>query len=841
MGKKDITYTPMMQQYLDIKKDYADAIVFFRLGDFYEMFFDDAILASKELEIALTGRDAGVKERVPMCGVPYHALIPYAQKLIQKGYKIAIVEQVTEPGNGLVKREVVKLITPGMIMDEGILDASNYNYIGALIQDKLKYHLAFADLSTGDLSLMKDLSESDILKQIMILDIKEVVLEKDQKRLEDKLRPYVLLSHTRGTLHMPMLDELTEMPKLAVARLLHYLSDTQRSDIQQFNRLNLIEPEAYLKMDYQSRLSLELSEHTTKKSSATLLSTLDHTITSLGSRLLRKFMDEPSRDDAILQARYDMIDSLQTQIVSLNDLRDALKGVYDLRRITSRIATKNASGKDMAQLRQTLSRIPQVKSVLAQYNQANITTFNAQIQDFKGLFELLDRAIEQDPPLTLKEGGLIQLGYNAELDILKHASSDGKQWMMDFEAAEKERTGIKNLKVGYNRVFGYYIEISKGNIDLVIPEFGYERKQTLSTGERYVTPLLKEKEAFLLSAGEKELALEYELFIQLREQVATYTKDLQILSDHIAQIDVLSNFAHVAKQNRYVRPVRVKQQRVKITNGRHPVVEQALQGAFVENHVDINESGILLITGPNMSGKSTYMRMLAQIVVMAQMGSFVPADYAELPIFDAIYTRIGASDDLSAGQSTFMVEMLEANEAIRHATNQSLLIFDEIGRGTATYDGMALAQAIIEYVHEKIKAITLFSTHYHELTALEQTLKRLKNIHVSAVEEKHNIVFLHKIKEGPTDKSYGINVAELAKLPKTLIYRADEILKHLEADKKQTALLNLFNFDQIEDMTINYVSKVEEHVVETIKSTDINALSPLDALLLIKKLQDELK
>lgn len=841
MGKKDITYTPMMQQYLDIKKDYADAIVFFRLGDFYEMFFDDAILASKELEIALTGRDAGMKERVPMCGVPYHALIPYAQKLIQKGYKIAIVEQVTEPGNGLVKREVVKLITPGMIMDEGILDASNYNYIGALVQDKLKYHLAFADLSTGDLSLLKDLSESDILKQIMILDIKEVVLEKDQKRLEDKIRPYVLLSYTQGTLHMPMLDELTEMPKLAVARLLHYLSDTQRSDIQQFNRLNLIEPEAYLKMDYQSRLSLELSEHTAKKSSATLLSTLDHTITALGSRLLRKFMDEPSRDDDILQARYDMIDALQTQIVSLNDLRDALKGVYDLRRITSRIATKNASGKDMAQLRQTLSRIPQVKSVLSQYKQVNITTFNAQIQDFKGLFELLDRAIEQDPPLTLKEGGLIKLGYNAELDVLKHASSDGKQWMMDFETAEKERTGIKNLKVGYNRVFGYYIEISKGNLDLVIPEFGYERKQTLSTGERYVTPLLKEKEAFLLSAGEKELALEYELFIQLREQVATYTKDLQILSDYIAQIDVLSNFAYIAKQNRYVRPVRVKHQRVKITNGRHPVVEQALQGAFVENHVDINESGILLITGPNMSGKSTYMRMLAQIVVMAQMGSFVPADYAELPIFDAIYTRIGASDDLSAGQSTFMVEMLEANEAIRHATNQSLLIFDEIGRGTATYDGMALAQAIIEYVHEKIKAITLFSTHYHELTALEQTLKRLKNIHVSAVEEKHNIVFLHKIKEGPTDKSYGINVAELAKLPKTLIYRADEILKHLEADKKQTALLNLFNFDQIQDMTMNYVSKVEEHVVETIKSTDINTLSPLDALLLIKKLQDELK
>ena len=841
MGKKDITYTPMMQQYLDIKKDYADAIVFFRLGDFYEMFFEDAILASKELEIALTGRDAGVKERVPMCGVPYHAMIPYAQKLIQKGYKIAIVEQVTEPGNGLVKREVVKLITPGMIMDEGILDASSYNYIGALVQDKLKYHLAYADLSTGDLSLMTDLAEADVLKQILVLNIKEVVLEKDQKRLEDKIKPYALISYTHGTLELPMVEGLESYPKLAVSRLLHYLSDTQRSDIKQFNKLNLIEREAFLKIDYQSRLSLEISESIGKRNTQTLLSTMDHTITALGSRRLRKMIDEPSRDVPILNDRYDTIDALQKNIILLNELRESLKGVYDLRRITSRIATKNASGKDLAQLRQTLSKLPVIKSVLKEYQHPITDKLNNDIKDFDELYSLLDRAVELDPPLTLKEGGLIKYGYHPELDELKRASTDGKSWMMAFETSEKERTGIKNLKVGYNRVFGYYIEITKGSLEMVLPEFGYERKQTLSTGERYVTPLLKEKEAFLLSAGEKELALEYELFIELREQVSSYTKDLQILSDHIGFIDVMANFSFIAKKYRYVRPVLNTLQTVRIVNGRHPVVERALEGNFVENNIEINESGILLITGPNMSGKSTYMRMLAQIVVLAQIGSFVPADYAELPIFDAIYTRIGASDDLSAGQSTFMVEMLEANEAIRNATKQSLLIFDEIGRGTATYDGMALAQAIIEYVHEKIKAITLFSTHYHELTVLEQTLKRLKNIHVSAVEEKHSIVFLHKIKEGPTDKSYGINVAELAKLPKALIYRADEILKHLEADKKKTALMNLFNFDSLDDLSTNYVSKTEEHVVETIKATDINSLSPIDALLLIKKLQDELK
>lgn len=841
MGKKDITYTPMMQQYLDIKKDYADAIVFFRLGDFYEMFFDDAILASKELEIALTGRDAGVKERVPMCGVPYHAMIPYAQRLIQKGYKIAIVEQVTEPGNGLVKREVVKLITPGMIMDEGILDASSYNYIGALIQDKLKYHLAFADLSTGDLSILKDLSDHDLIKQLLVLNIKELVLQKDQKRLEDKLKPYVLISYTEGRLPSHLLEGLSDLPKETVSALLYYLSDTQKSDIKQFNHLNIIEPEAFLKMDFQSRVSLELSTNNGKRNAETLLSTIDQTITALGSRLLRRFMEEPSRDEQVLTYRYDLIDELSSNIIHLNELRESLKGVYDLRRITSRIATKNASGKDLAQLRQTLSRIPNIKQTLFAFGSPLLIELNSQVDDFQDLHALLDKAVEIDPPLTLKEGGLIKLGYHPQLDELKLASSDGKSWMLDFEAKEKERTGIKNLKVGYNRVFGYYIEISKGNLDLVQPEFGYERKQTLSTGERYVTPILKEKEAFLLSAGEKELALEYELFIKLRDEVAQYTKDLQNLSDKIAFIDVMANLAFVAKKYRYVRPSLQKDPIVHVRNGRHPVVEQALQGKFVENHIDINESGILLITGPNMSGKSTYMRMLAQIVVLAQMGSFVPADEANLPLFDAIYTRIGASDDLSAGQSTFMVEMLEANEAIRNATKQSLLIFDEIGRGTATYDGMALAQAIIEYVHEKIKAITLFSTHYHELTALEQTLKRLKNIHVSAVEEKHNIVFLHKIKEGPTDKSYGINVAELAKLPKTLIYRADEILKHLEADKKKTALLNLFNFDQVEQIENTYVSKTEEHVIETLKETDINGLTPLDALILIKKLQDELK
>lgn len=839
MAKKETTYTPMMQQYLEIKKDYADAIVFFRLGDFYEMFFEDAIIASKTLEIALTGRDAGAEERVPMCGVPHHAVIPYAQKLIQNGFKIAIVEQVTEPGNGLVKREVVKLITPGMIMDEGILNARTFNYIGGIVRDEAHFNLAYADLSTGDLSVLLELGEDELIQEIVRLDLKEVVLESHENRLMAKLDKLVLLSSTDHILKHALNESLNPKAQKASGLLLNYLKETQRNDLEQFNEIKVLEKNSYLKLDSHSRLSLELTDTYSHHKGSTLIEVLDHCVTALGSRLLRKFMDEPSKEQNVIEKRFDVIEAMQSSMLSLQQLKEALKGVYDLRRITTRIATKNANGKDLAQLRQTLSRVPEIKHALSQFNHPLLDTYNDEIYDLNGLYTLLESAIEAEPPLTLKEGGLIKLGYDAYLDELKNASNDGKAWMVQFESKEKERTGIKNLKIGYNRVFGYYIEVTKGSLDLVKEEFGYQRKQTLSGAERFITEELKEKETFILSAGEKEVALEYELFLRIRDMVSKETKNLQILSDQIAFIDAMSNLALVSKKNRYVRPTFTNTRSVSIKNGRHPVVEQSIKGDFVQNDIVIDDKGILLITGPNMSGKSTYMRMFAQHVVMAQMGSFIPADSAELPLFDQIFTRIGASDDLSLGQSTFMVEMLETNDAIKHATDQSLLIFDEIGRGTATYDGMALAQAIIEYVHEKIKCITLFSTHYHELTVLETSLKRLKNIHVMAAEEKRTIVFLHKIKEGPTDKSYGINVAELAKLPKPLIRRAEEILNHLEKDKKQTALLNLFNFDEVDDLT--YVSLKEETVLNELKDLNINELSPIEALLLLKKLQEDLK
>ncbi|MDY0210907.1 MAG: DNA mismatch repair protein MutS [Acholeplasma sp.] len=839
MAKKETTYTPMMQQYLEIKKDYADAIVFFRLGDFYEMFFEDAIIASKTLEIALTGRDAGVEQRVPMCGVPHHAVIPYAQRLIQNGFKIAIVEQVTEPGNGLVKREVVKLITPGMIMDEGILNASTYNYIGAISQEHTVFNLAYADLSTGDLSVEVDLTEDELMSEIVRLDLKEVVLEASDKRLFNKLEKFVLLSKTDHVLEHELNQSIGIKAHKASGLLLNYLKQTQKNDLEQFHEIRVLEKNGFLNMDNHSRVSLELTDTYSKQKGSTLFEVLDHCVTALGSRLLRKYMDEPSINQEIIENRFDAIVAMQSSMMSLEQLKESLKGVYDLRRITTRIATKNANGKDLAQLRQTLSRVPAIKQALESFNHPLLDDYNEKISALEDLKTLLERSIESDPPLTIKEGGLIKFGYDKTLDELKNASKDGKNWMVQFEAKERERTGIKNLKIGYNRVFGYYIEITKGNLDMVNDSFGYQRKQTLSTAERFITEDLKEKETFILTAGEKEVALEYELFIQIRDLVAKSTKNLQKLSDQIAYIDVISNLAMVAKKNRYVRPSFTSDKTVRIKNGRHAVVEQALKGDFVQNDVSIDQNGILLITGPNMSGKSTYMRMFAQHVIMAQMGCFVPADLAIMPIFDQVFTRIGASDDLTLGQSTFMVEMLETNDAIKHATENSLLIFDEIGRGTATYDGMALAQAIIEYVHEKIKCITLFSTHYHELTILETSLKRLKNIHVMAAEEKRTIVFLHKIKEGPTDKSYGINVAELAKLPRPLIRRAEEILTHLEKDKKQTALINLFNFDEKEDY--NYVSSKEEMVLNQLKALEINELSPLEALLLVKKLQDELE
>jgi len=824
----------MMKQYLEIKKDYADCLVFFRLGDFYEMFFEDAHIASKELEIALTGRDAGVKERVPMAGVPYHSVMPYIEKLVNKGYKIAIAEQVSEPGQGLVERKVTRIISPGMVIDD-FLDQKTNNYIASISQERLNFSLCYADVSTGELNIINDLNKKELLTEIEKLGVKEIIINKELKYLSKDLN--VLFSYHEDVLdkHI-LLNDLPELSKKALGRLLSYLSKTETTLINVFNEVRISNNDAYLKMDDKSIRSLELTYNYKGHS---LFKVLDKNQTAMGSRLLKKIIEKPLVDIDKINKRLDFVETL-TNSYHLKTLIESLKGIYDIKRITSRISSLNANPKDLLQLKQTLSKVPNIKTKLTELNSEIFDEFNEEINPHIELYNILEKAISQDAPMVIKDGNIFKDGYNEELDNLRYIQTHAKEWILDFEIAEREKTKIKNLKVGYNRVFGYYIEITKGNLDLVKDEFGYIRKQTLVNSERFINEELKEKEKIILGAEEKILNLEYELFIKLREYVSTFSNSLQELADKIAYLDVLQSLAKVALENNYVRPEIRENKEIYVGELRHPMVEHFNSNPFIANDVSIMQGGILLITGPNMSGKSTYMRMFALCVVMAQMGSFVPAKVAKMPIFDAIFTRIGAQDDLTSGQSTFMVEMLETNNALRGATENSLLIFDEIGRGTATYDGMALAQGIIEYVHEKIKAVMLFSTHYHELTQLEGMLARLKNIHVQAILDKGKLVFLHKIKEGPTDKSYGINVAALAKLPKPLIHRSQLILDHLEVDKKKEMELTLFNFDKLyEDAPI--YGQTNEKVIEKIKNTEINSLTPIEALLLLKSLQDELK
>ncbi len=835
----EIKYTPMIEQYLGIKKDYADCLVFFRLGDFYEMFFDDAILAAKELEIALTARDGGVDEKIPMCGVPYHSVTPYIEKLINKGYKVVIAEQVSEPGKGLVERKVTKLITPGMVVDDGILDQKDNNYIGAIAQDRLYFSLCYSDISTSEIKLINHLRKEDLLKQISKIGIKEIVVSDDLLYLEKEFLDSVLVSkHNNYLENFSLLADLDSLAKKGAGLLLSYLSSIEEKLINGFKNIVIQEKGSFLELDKNSLLSLELTNAKDKKDHS-LFKLLDKNQTAMGSRLLKKMISSPLTNLDEIEKRLDFLQAFKDNKHVQKQITEALKGVYDIKRISARIASENSTPKDFAQLRITLTKIPPLLEALKKFDSKIVLDFQKQINPHQELLATLTKAITNNPPLTIKEGGIFLPNYNQELDQLKLASKKGKEWIKEFAEKEKQRTGIKNLKVGFNRVFGYYIEISKGNVHLVDESFGYIRKQTLVNSERFINEELKVKEEIILNASTKSVELEYELFIEFRKSISKYHDSLSTLADKIAYIDTMNALAIIANQNHYIRPEFNKDQSVFISGARHPMVEHFNPDPFIENDVSITDSGILLITGPNMSGKSTYMRMLAVIVVMAQMGSFVPARVAKLPVFDAIYTRIGAQDDLTAGRSTFMVEMLETNQALKNATPKSLLIFDEIGRGTATYDGMALAQGIIEYVHEKVKSVMLFSTHYHEITKLEKALKRLKNIHVQAVLEKGKLIFLHKIKEGPTDKSYGINVAALAKLPKPLIKRSQVILDHLEVDKKKEIELNIFNYQTYEELPT--LISGHEIVLNKIKDINVDSLTPIEALLLLKEIQDDLK
>lgn len=788
----------MMQQYMAIKKDYPDAFLFYRIGDFYELFYDDAIKGAQILELTLTSRSHNATDPIPMCGMPHHAVQNYVDILIEKGYKVAICEQMEDPrlAKGMVKREVIQLITPGTVTDSNVNEAKSNNYLTALTTDDTKlFGFAYTDLSTGELKTSHLDSLEAVINEVVNLRSKEIVVDQSiDERIQDSFKKLnIMVSHQNKIEVKAELSYLTQsltekLEKSTVETLLTYITVTQKRSLAHLQKAVAYEPSYYLRMDHYSKYNLELTRSIRSgKKQGTLLWLLDETRTAMGGRLLKQWLDRPLIQKKQIEDRQIKVAELLDHYFERSNLQDELVKVYDLERLAGRVAFGSVNGRDLIQLKTSLRQIPKIQHVLSDLDDKVFGEMLAKLDPVDDIADLIERSIVDEPPISVTEGNVIKDGYNAQLDKYRDAMTNGKKWMAELEASERKATGIRNLKVGYNKVFGYYIEITKTNLGNV-PEGRYERKQTLTNAERFITPALKEKESLILEAEDKSTTLEYELFTKIREQIKQVIDRLQKLAKQVATLDVLQSFAVVSENYHFIKPTLTKNHSIDIVGGRHPVVEKVMgRQSYVPNDVKMADNvDILLITGPNMSGKSTYMRQLALTVVLAQMGCFVPAESATLPIFDQIFTRIGAADDLIAGQSTFMVEMQEANRAIQNATPQSLILFDEIGRGTATYDGMALAQAIIEFVHNHVHAKTLFSTHYHELTVLDQTLTKLKNVHVGAVEKDGDLVFLHKMEDGPADKSYGIHVAKLAGMPEELLGRADKILKRLEIKNKDT-------------------------------------------------------
>lgn len=832
--------SPMMRHYVELKDKYEDTIIFYRLGDFYEMFFEDALLVSHELELTLTGKQAGLDERVPMCGIPYHASEIYIDKLIKKGYKVAICEQLEDPkmAKGMVKRDVTEIISSGTIISSNSLNEKENNFIGSIVDFKYCYVLTYTDITTGELYCeILDHNNSKVINKIIFLGIKEVILDSNvDKEIYHKLRDNYRITTSliddiyEGNDYDRVIKNVTDTRYIhGFKHLLNYLVVNQKRNMDHLEEIVIKKNDDYLKMDIHTKRNLELTESMRNKERMySLLWLLDDTKTAMGSRKLKSWIEFPLVDKDKIEKRYDVVSILNQEFILCEELRKYLYEVYDLERLCGRIALKTANARDLLQLKKSLEVLPKINDILKSINYK-------ELPDVSSLYQLLVDSIYESPPVGLKEGYLIKDGFNKELDELKDLRSGGKDFISNFEIQERERTGIKNLKVGFNKVFGYYIEISKGSLQFVTEDMQYERKQTLANCERFINPLLKEKEKIILSSEEKIINLEYELFISIRDKCLEYIRDIQEIAKIISEIDVLSTFSIICSKYNYVRPIINDDNVVNIIESRHPVVEVFIKEEYVPNDIVMDENtNILLITGPNMAGKSTYMRQLGIIVIMAQIGCFIPAKSGTLPIFDKIFTRIGASDDLVSGESTFMVEMTEAGNAITNATRKSLILFDELGRGTATFDGMSLAQAILEYIHNNISCKTLFSTHYHELTDLEKTLSNLKNKHVSAKEENGNITFLHKVLDGSVDKSYGINVARLANLPSEVIDRADEILKVYE--KKEN------DRDIVIQTTLPLSFKKEDNEIENcIKELNILELTPIDAINILNDLKMKVK
>ena len=830
---------PMMAKYMSIKDNYEDTIIFFRLGDFYEMFFEDAEIASRELSLTLTGRNAGLEERVPMCGVPYHSYQSYVSKLIDKGYKVAICEQLTDPkeSKGMVERDVVQVITKGTILDNLNLATDN-NYIASIYDFSYSYALTYADISTGEIYAMILNDLDSLYRELINHNIKEVIVNDkiDREVLYNLKTVYnILVTVTNLEKEYPeykdLYKDVTDSRLLtSIKHLLTYVTETKKSSLKYLKKVNINKEEDHLLYDFHTKKNLEITEtirDNTRNNS--LLWFMDKTKTAMGSRLLKQNLLSPFTSIDIIKRRQDYIESFLVNFLVKENISTYLLDIYDLERLIGRISYGNLNARDMVQLLKSLKILPNIKQELENIN------YDKKLKTLDSLVALLEKSINPDAPLTLKEGNLIKDNYDKRLDELRSIKNNSKDFILKQEEAERKRTGIKNLKIGYNKVFGYYIEVSRGSIPLVKDEFGYIRKQTLSTGERYITESLKEKEQIILGAEEKIVNLEYELFLDIRKKVIEKISDIQEISDIISELDLLISLATIADKYNLVRPTFNETQEIKIIDGRHPVVEAVSKVDYVPNDILMDKNcSCLLITGPNMAGKSTYMRQLAIIVIMAQIGSYVPCKSCDIPIFDKIFTRIGASDDLVSGESTFMVEMKEANYAITNATSKSLILLDELGRGTATFDGMSLAYAILEYIHNEIGAKTLFSTHYHELTDLCKKLKKVKNVHVSAKEEDGTVTFLHKVVEGAVSKSYGINVASLAKLPESVIKRAEEILKTYENKNKNKK-------QEIVQTSFSFVEEKEDINLKKIKDLDLLNMTPIEAMNFLYELKENLK
>lgn len=860
--------TPMMKQYLEIKEQHKDKILFFRLGDFYEMFFDDAIVASKVLEITLTGRDCGLEERAPMCGIPYHAADSYISKLIENNYKIAICEQVEDPSlaKGIVKREVIKIITPGTITSSTMLDDKVNNYLMSIYLSNDHIGLSYIDLSTGEFSstAIENNQWNMAIEEINRVNPSEIIMNMDNDTLQNAYKSITVLDKRFYDLHecsqrlkiqfkVEALEGLgidKEVSIKSAGSLLLYLDETQKNSLSNINKIKTYNISNYMVLDNNTRRNLELCETIRDRSKkGSLLSVLDKTKTSMGARMLRQWIEKPLLSVEEINDRLNAVEELYSNFLLREELREYLNSIYDMERLGTRISLGSANAKDLISFKNSLLNLPHIKNIISNFSSHLLSKLNNEFDELEDLYNIIDKSINEEAPYNLKEGNLIKDNFSEEIDRYRKASRNGKQWIIELEQKERQRTGIKSLKIGYNKVFGYFIEVTKSNIENIPDD--YIRKQTLSNAERYITPELKELEDEVLHADERLIELEYDTFVTIRQEIAKHIGRIQNTANILAILDCLCSFAEISQKNNYIKPIIDEHDEIEIKDGRHPVVEsENMNSGFVPNDtkLDCDNNRLLIITGPNMAGKSTYMRQIALIVLMAQIGCYVPASYAKIGIVDRIFTRVGASDDLASGQSTFMVEMTELANIINSATNKSLVVLDEIGRGTSTFDGLSIAWATVEYISDKIKlgCKTLFATHYHELTELENRLTGIKNYYIAVEEKGRDIIFLRKIKRGSISGSYGIHVARLAGVPDEILERAFDILDTINSSDKNAKIntieakkakkekkkefdeYNLFNYSIYE-------------LAEEIKNIDINNLTPIEALNKISMLKDKVK